>query len=153
MAGRATAPLSRWHHDLDRWELAGSHGGSTSLHKAGLVVGWAQDRAGSLHWLCYPDPSCAPASSQTPSRAELRQLHPAHTGCTPCLATGAKLGHLQCPVPDRLCQQPHHHLCPGAQNPAGCQHPWGQHPAQSGVPGAKGTTMGEAVWGALQSTW
>lgn len=39
MAGRATAPLSRWHRDLDRWELAEAQGGSTNSYKVGLVVG------------------------------------------------------------------------------------------------------------------
>lgn len=57
-------------------------------------------------------------------------------------------------MPDGHRQQPCHHLCPGAHSPVGCQHPWGHHPAQSGLLGAEvGTRMGEAAQGALQSTW
>lgn len=53
-------------------------------------------------------------------------------------------------MPDGHRQQPCHHLCPGAHSPVGCQHPWGHHPAQSGLPGAEvGTRMGEAAQGAL----
>lgn len=138
--------------------IDGTHPGPAGVLAAHTELGWRWDELGTgmgpFPSCGCPSPRCACTPAQAPSGAERRQPHAAYrdgpkgTHCAhvalparPLAASLVTLGAM----PPGHCQRLPCHLCAASRSPAGCQHPWGQHPARVGGRGTGvGTRMGEA---------